>query len=123
MLKHTPDNSPDKTNLPEVIQSIRGFLSRVNQKTGEAENRFHLHQLERQLAYRPGEYVDLKLTSETRKLVYKGSLNRRGGAGDKEELQVFLFDHALLMVKQKTKGEQYKVFRRVGVWLVFSFKG
>lgn len=26
---------------------------------------------------------------------------------------VYLFDHALLMVKQKSKHEQYKVYRRV----------
>lgn len=120
VLKQTPEGSSDKTVLPEAIQSIRGFLSRVNQKTGEAENRFHLHQLERQLAFRPGEYVDLKLSAETRKLVYKGALNRRGGAGDKEDLQVFLFDHALLIVKQKTKGDQYKVYRRV--CLLFDFE-
>jgi hypothetical protein len=56
---------------------------------------------------------DLKLSADHRQLIYKGPLNRRGGAGDKEELQVFLFDHAILMVKQKTKADQYKVFRRV----------
>ncbi|KAG8818967.1 RHO1 GDP-GTP exchange protein 2, partial [Serendipita sp. 399] len=112
VLKHTPDSSPDKTLLQDVVQSIRTFLSRVNQKTGEAENRFHLHQLELQLSFRPGEYVDLKLGASHRKMIYKGSLNRRGGAGDKEDLQVFLFDHALLIVKPKTKGDQYKVYRR-----------
>jgi hypothetical protein len=115
VLKHTPDSSPDKVNLQEVIKTIRGFLTRVNQKTGEAENRFHLHQLERQLVFRPGEYVDLQLSAEHRKLVYKGALNRRGGSGDKEDLQVFFFDHALLIVKPKTKGDQYKVFRRVSL--------
>jgi RHO1 GDP-GTP exchange protein 1/2 len=56
---------------------------------------------------------DLQLSAEDRQLIYKGSLNRRGGAGDKEELQVFLFDHAVLMVKQKTKADQHKVYRRV----------
>lgn len=57
VLKHTPDSSPDKENLQEVVRVVRGFLTRVNQKSGEAENRFHLHQLERQLVFRPGEYV------------------------------------------------------------------
>jgi len=47
-------------------------------------------------------------------MIYKGPLNRRGGAqGDSGELLVFLLDHALLMVKQKNKAEQYKVYRRV----------
>ena len=46
--------------------------------------------------------------------MFKGALKKRGGAqGDSGDLQVFLFDHALLMVKQKSKHEQYKVYRRV----------
>ena len=46
--------------------------------------------------------------------MYKGTLKRRGGSqGDSGDLLVFLFDHALLMVKQKRQGEQYKVYRRV----------
>jgi hypothetical protein len=48
--------------------------------------------------------------------VYKGPLKRRGGtASENGDLQIFLFDHALLMVKSKVvnKHEQLKVFRRV----------
>jgi hypothetical protein len=43
-------------------------------------------------------------------MVYKGTLNKRDG-----EVQVYLFDHALLFAKYvKTKNiEQYKVIRRV----------
>ena len=45
----------------------------------------------------------------------EGALNKRGGTGqgDAGDLQVYLFDHALLMVKQKSKHEQSKVYRRV----------
>lgn len=57
MLKQTPEGTPDKDRLPEVVKIVRGFLARVNQKSGEAENRFHLHQLERQLVFRPGEFA------------------------------------------------------------------
>ena len=47
-------------------------------------------------------------------MIYKGTLNKRGGGqGENGDLMVFLFDHALLMVKPKTKVEQYKVYRRV----------
>ena len=47
-------------------------------------------------------------------MVYKGALKKRGGnQGDSAELVVFLFDHALLMVKQKSKADQFKVYRRV----------
>ena len=49
---------------------------------------------------------------EGRELIYKGELNKRDG-----EIQVHLFDHALLFTKfVKTKHlEQYKVYRRVSV--------
>jgi hypothetical protein len=55
---------------------------------------------------------DLRLQEDGRELVYKGTLNKRDG-----ELQVYLFDHALLFAKQvKTKThEQYRVYRRVRV--------
>ena len=53
-------------------------------------------------------------------MVYKGALSRRGGSqADTGDLQLYLFDHALLMVKQKTKHEQYKVYRRVSLPYVF----
>ena len=57
---------------------------------------------------------DLRLKEEGRELIYKGALKKRGNAqGDSGDLMVFLFDHALLMVKPKSKVEQYKVYRRV----------
>lgn len=57
---------------------------------------------------------DLRLQEEGRELIYKGALKKRGNAqGDSADLLVFLFDHALLMVKQKSKAEQYKVYRKV----------
>ena len=47
-------------------------------------------------------------------MIFKGPLKRRGGSqGDSGELLVFLLDHALLMVKQKNKADQIKVYRRV----------
>ena len=55
-------------------------------------------------------------------MIYKGTLNKRGGGqGDSGDLMVFLFDHALLMVKPKTKVEQYKVYRRVRAHLFTWF--
>jgi hypothetical protein len=57
---------------------------------------------------------DLRLRDEDREIIYKGPLMKRGGTqSESAELQVFLFDHAILMVKQKNKIEQYKVYRKV----------
>ncbi|ETW79216.1 hypothetical protein HETIRDRAFT_478624 [Heterobasidion irregulare TC 32-1] len=113
VLKQTPEDNPDRERIPKVVALVREFLAEVNLQTGKAENRFNLLQLDQQLVFRPGEQVDLRLKEDGRELIYKGALNRRGGSqGDSGELQTFLFDHALLMVKQKSKGEQYKVYRR-----------
>ncbi|KAG1808641.1 CNH domain-containing protein [Suillus subaureus] len=113
VLKQTPDDNPDKQTLAQVVIMVREFLGKVNVETGKTENRFNLLQLDQQLVYRPGEQVDLKLQDPGRELVYKGALNKRGGGqGDSGDLLVYLFDHALLMVKQKSKHEQFKVYRR-----------
>ncbi|KAJ7039681.1 Pleckstrin homology domain-containing protein, partial [Mycena alexandri] len=103
VLKHTPDDSPDKLVLPKVVAEVRAFLSRVNEESGRSENRFNLAQLDSQLLFKPGEQVDLRLQEDGR------ALNKRDG-----ELQVYLFEHALLFAKPlKTKThDQFRVYRR-----------
>jgi hypothetical protein len=127
VLKYTPDDSPDKILLPQVVTLVKEFLDKVNTVTGRTENRFNLIQLDQQLLFKPGEQVvcnancttrflvltsgqNLRLKEEGREIIYKGGLNKRDG-----EIQVYLFDHAILFTKQmKTKQhEQYKVYRRV----------
>ncbi|KAG8747762.1 RHO1 GDP-GTP exchange protein 2, partial [Ceratobasidium sp. 428] len=115
VLKHTPEDNPDRVAIPKVVKIVREFLGKVNEESGKTENRFNLLQLDKGLVFRQGEEVDLKLKDEQRQLVYKGPLKRRGGAANENgDLQIFLFDHALLMVKSKmvNKHEQLKVFRR-----------
>jgi hypothetical protein len=130
VLKQTPDDSPDKTVLPQVISIVRGFLARVNTESGKTENRFNLLQLDQQLLFKPGEEVvcvfpvavvwfviviimflqNLRLDGEGREMIYKGTLNKRDG-----EIHVYLFDHAILFTKlvKNKQHEQYKVYRRV----------
>lgn len=57
VLKNTPNDSADKTQLPQVITIVREFLSKVNAASGKSENRFNLLQLEQQLIFKPGEEV------------------------------------------------------------------
>lgn len=142
-LKHTADDNPDKVAIPKVIKLVREFLGKVNVESGKSENRFNLAQLDQQLVFKNGEAVvrtlslssslarskrsmlllqDLRLRDEERELIFKGPLKKRGGTqSDSAELQVFLFDHAVLMVKQKSKNEQYKVYRKVCLFPAASF--
>ena len=56
-------------------------------------------------------------------MFYKGPLKRRGGSqSDKGELLIFLLDHALLMAKQKSKGDHFNVYRRVRRALPYGFR-
>ena len=57
MLKYTPDDSPDKKDLQEVIKLIKEFLTKVNEESGKAENVFELAQIESQLIFRPNESI------------------------------------------------------------------
>ena len=124
--------------LPKVVKLVREFLTKVNVETGRSENRFNLAQLDQQLIFKAGETVvstftvvqdtetddylkDLRLRDEEREMIYKGPLMKRGGTqSESAELQVFLFDHAILMVKQKSKNEQYKVYRKVCFFCQFA---
>ena len=49
MLKQTPQDHPDRINLPKVIKIIKEFLTNVNVESGKSENRFNLQQLNDQL--------------------------------------------------------------------------
>jgi RHO1 GDP-GTP exchange protein 1/2 len=117
---HSSDDNPDKEDLPKVISLIREFLAKVNIESGKAENKFNLIQLAQQLSTRPGEpNFDLKLTEEGRQLLFKGAMARRAtaasGSSADDSLQLFLFDHLLVVVKIKVvnKRETYRIYRKV----------
>ena len=105
---------------------VREFLAKVNVESGKAENKFNLMSLNQQLSTRPGEpNFDLKLTEEGRQLIFKGALARRaalGGNAESDSLQLFLFDHLLVVVKVKlvNKRETYRIYRKVPPSLNFS---
>lgn len=117
---HSADGNPDKTDLPLAITKIREFLVRVNKESGQAENKLNLMHLAQQLSTRPGEpYFDLRLLDEERQLLFKGALARRAATNaantENDSLQLFLFDHMLVVVKIKVvnKRETYRIYRKV----------
>lgn len=113
IVKYTADDNPDKEDIPKVISIIKDTLSKVNIESGKAENHFNLMQLNKDLKFRPGEFVDLKLTDENRQLVFKGTLKKTPteATGD---ITCYLFDHAVLLVRAKTvnKREEQKVYKK-----------
>lgn len=117
VLKYTDPANPDTKDIPKVMQMIRDLLTRVNAESGKAESRFNLKQLHEQLRFRPNERVDLKLTEEGREMIFKGPLKK--SPTDPSEIQAYLFDHAMLLVRVKTVGkkEEVKVYRRVSCYI------
>ncbi|RMD39890.1 hypothetical protein DV735_g5237, partial [Chaetothyriales sp. CBS 134920] len=112
VLKYTKDDNPDKKDIPKAIGLIKDILARVNAESGKAENHFNLLQLSQQLKWNAGEYTDLKLTEENRVILTKMSFKK--SPTDTAEVQVYLFDHAVLMcrVKSVSKREELRVYRK-----------
>ncbi|GMF98883.1 unnamed protein product [[Candida] boidinii] len=116
ILAHTDPESKEYANLQKAIEMLQIMLKRINYETGKAADRLNLFLLKQKLVFRPGELVDLKLTSENRRLLYQCVLKKRNYQ-DKEkqgEVQCYLFDHALLFVRIKiiNKREVYRVYQR-----------
>jgi hypothetical protein len=111
--KYTADDNPDKEDIPQVIKIIKETLSKVNVESGKAENHFNLMQLNKDLKFKPGEFVDLKLTDENRQLVFKGNL-KKTPTDNTSDITCYLFDHAVLLVRAKTvnKREEQKVYKK-----------
>lgn len=84
--KHTSEDNLDKARLAEVVKIVRGFLTRVNEESGKAENKFNLAQLDQQLVFRNIEpVVRIHLTSLcvqilNKSLVGSSSARREPGA-------------------------------------------
>lgn len=110
--KYTEEGNPDVEDVPKAMKMIRDLLTRVNAESGKAENRFNLRRLNEQLRFRQPDRVDLKLTEEKREIIYKGGLKK--SPTDPSDIQVWLLDHAVLMVRTKTVGkkEEVKAYRR-----------
>lgn len=113
ILKYTADDNPDKEDIPKAVAAIRAVLSKVNVESGRAENAFTLMQLSLQLSWRQGEYVDLKLTEESRRMLLKGMF-KKSPTDSVGDIEAYLFDNALLFVRKKTvnKREELKVYKR-----------
>ncbi|GAB7357335.1 hypothetical protein MBLNU459_g8289t1 [Dothideomycetes sp. NU459] len=111
--KYTAEGNPDIEDVPKAIKAIKEVLSRVNEESGKAENIQQLMQLNQTLKWGNVPYVDLKLTEESRQLVYKSAL-KKTPTSELADIQAFLFDHAVLLVRQKVvnKREEQKVYRK-----------
>ncbi|KAI8142369.1 hypothetical protein BJV82DRAFT_516682 [Fennellomyces sp. T-0311] len=112
ILKCTPAEHPDQTNIPKATDTIKRFLTRVNEENGKAKNRFDLDRIEQKLLFKT-EKVDLHLADENRQFIKQVKL-RKAPNPDSPEYHLLLFDHYLVITKIKyiKRHERYVVKRR-----------
>ncbi|KAF2716166.1 CNH-domain-containing protein [Polychaeton citri CBS 116435] len=105
---------PDQTDIPKAIITIRGVLARVNEESGKSENHFNMVNLNAALKWGAIQYMDLKLTEETRQLIFKSML-KKTPTSESADITAYLFDHAVLLVRVKGIGkgrEEQRVYRK-----------
>lgn len=111
ILKHTKESSPDYKSLVQAKEEIQKVLAKINIQTGESTDRYKVMVLHKLLGRQTlEERYNFKLTYNNR-IIYQVTLSRKR---DNEKIDLYLFEHALLLVKHKVqnKREVYKVFER-----------
>ncbi|KAI0226125.1 RHO1 GDP-GTP exchange protein 2 [Massospora cicadina] len=115
IIKFTADEHPDRVNLKKVIDILKGYLNRINVETGKADNKLKLSRLSQLIVGSPSELRLLNLMSEKRQLIRDGTVKKKTGV-DQVELNLFLFDHILLLSKKKPlkdgDGFMYKIHKK-----------
>lgn len=111
ILKNTKEDSPDYKVLQQTKEELEKVLARINVQTGEATDRHKVMVLHRLLGRQTlEERFNFKLNYNNR-IIYQVTLSRKR---DNEKIDLYLFEHALLLVKHKiqNKREVHKVFER-----------
>ncbi|ABN64294.1 Gdp-GTP Exchange Protein (GEP) for the Rho1p Small GTP-binding Protein [Scheffersomyces stipitis CBS 6054] len=111
ILKNTKPESPDYKNLVKAKEEIERVLGKINIQTGESTDRHKIMVLHRLLGKQTLETKYNFKLSYNHRIIYQVTLSRKR---DNEKIDLYLFEHALLLVKHKiqNKREQHKVFEK-----------
>uniref|UniRef100_A0A8C1CUQ8 Rho guanine nucleotide exchange factor 3 n=2 Tax=Cyprinus carpio TaxID=7962 RepID=A0A8C1CUQ8_CYPCA len=105
ILKHTPNEHPDRQHLHHAINMIQSIMADINTQTGESECRYY----KERLLYLESGQRDLLIDS-SRILSCHGELKNNRGV----KLHVFLFQDVLVVTRAVTQNEQlcYQLYRQ-----------
>ncbi|KAJ3137614.1 RHO1 GDP-GTP exchange protein 2, partial [Irineochytrium annulatum] len=122
ILDKTPEGHQDRTLIPQAMKSIAEVLAKMNEASGQSINTIKLLQLTQLISHEPNE---LRLKDPDRQYIYEGKLTLKKPGGGDLPLTVFLFDHVLLLTREKgsqraegdnpiltKKGYQYVVYKK-----------
>ncbi|XP_072136520.1 rho guanine nucleotide exchange factor 3 isoform X2 [Mobula birostris] len=105
ILRHTPNDHPDKQHLEEAINIVQGIVAEINKKTGESECQYY----KERLVFLEESQKD-PLIENSKVLCCHGDLKNNRGA----KLHVFLFQEVLVITRVVTCSEQlcYQLYRQ-----------
>ncbi|CAO3703395.1 unnamed protein product [Rhizopus stolonifer] len=116
LLKKTPEDHEDHTYLTRCYDMIRSIASKADASAIHTKRRLAILHIRDAITFRQGEFYDLQLGDQNRRLYYQGVLKRRSGSveADKTDIYAFIFDHMALLTKQRktATGDEYRVWRK-----------
>ncbi|KAG8213014.1 hypothetical protein J3R82DRAFT_11404 [Butyriboletus roseoflavus] len=101
-------NHPDAEDLPVILSILNDFLKSTQPGIEAAENKVKFWDLCESLVFNKGELIELDYYSDTRSLIYAGSLARRSKSemdwNPWYDLYVALLDNFFLITKEEKRG-------------------
>lgn len=103
ILKKTPDDNPDKQWIAQCMEQIKDVAERVDAGTSQTKNTLRIWEINDRIRQKAdSEPHQLDLMEPGRRLLKEGVMSRKLHMNvETIELQVFLFDHMLLMTKPR----------------------
>ncbi|KAK3839861.1 MAG: Dbl homology domain-containing protein [Linnemannia gamsii] len=103
VVKRTEEDVPDRATVQEVIKACTELGKRVDSCMPEGNRQLRLLNIQDKIIWKSGEvHQDLKLSEKGRKFHFEAVVKRRSNLDVQMiELRLFLFDHMIMMTKEK----------------------
>lgn len=117
VVKRTEEGVPDRATVQEVIKVCTDLGKRIDSCMPEGNRQLRLLNIQDKIIWKSGEaQQDLKLSEKGRKFHFEALVKRRSNLDFQMiELRLFLFDHMLMMTKEKRdkQGEKEDMLYQV----------
>ncbi|KAF9149587.1 RHO1 GDP-GTP exchange protein 2 [Linnemannia schmuckeri] len=117
VVKRTEEDVPDRATVQEVIKVCTELGKRIDSCMPEGNRQLRLLNIQDKIIWKSGEaHQDLKLSEKGRKFHFEALVKRRSNLDFQMiELRLFLFDHMLMMTKEKRdkQGEKEDMLYQV----------
>ncbi|KAG0237768.1 RHO1 GDP-GTP exchange protein 2 [Mortierella sp. GBA43] len=110
VVKRTDETVDDRETVQEVIRVCTELGKRIDGCIPEGARRLHLLQLQEKIVWKSKEeHQDLKLNDKSRRLLFEYVARRKATFEvQATELRLFLFDHMLVMTREKRDKQGVK---------------